>query len=55
MFFCSDKSSQDPLLRRPFSIYKFYKREEYCVFEIIYEVVGRGTENIKNKKRRRYP
>ena len=42
---CSDKT--DPLLRRPLSFHKITKTG----FELLYEVVGKGTEILSKKKK----
>lgn len=41
---CSD--SYDPLLRRPISLHKISREHE--TFELLYEVVGKGTELLAN-------
>jgi len=41
---CSD--GLDPLLRRPFSVHRVREKG----FEILYEVIGRGTEILSTKK-----
>lgn len=47
---CSDES--DPLLRRPFSIHRLIRSAKRVTgAEILYEVVGRGTEILSGKKR----
>ncbi|HUN53986.1 MAG TPA: dihydroorotate dehydrogenase electron transfer subunit [Smithella sp.] len=33
----------DPFLSRPISIYSFSRNENYCVIELLYQVVGKGT------------
>lgn len=44
---CRPTALVDPLLRRPFSI---YRREEDGAFSILYRVVGRGTDQLKEVK-----
>ncbi len=34
----------DPFLSRPISIYSFFREENYCVVELLYRVVGKGTQ-----------
>jgi len=34
----------EPLLARPFSIYSFARQKDFCALDIIYRVVGRGTQ-----------
>ncbi|PKN50781.1 MAG: dihydroorotate dehydrogenase electron transfer subunit [Deltaproteobacteria bacterium HGW-Deltaproteobacteria-13] len=34
----------DPFLSRPISIYSFSRNENYCVIELLYRVVGKGTQ-----------
>jgi dihydroorotate dehydrogenase electron transfer subunit len=34
----------DPFLSRPISIYSFCREENYCVIELLYRVVGKGTQ-----------
>jgi dihydroorotate dehydrogenase electron transfer subunit len=39
---CSDSSTRDPLLRRPFSVYRVDRRTG--TYDILYVTVGRGTQ-----------
>jgi dihydroorotate dehydrogenase electron transfer subunit len=40
-----------PLLRRPFSIHnRLVERGEVCGFELLYKVVGKGTESLSRMK-----
>jgi len=41
----------DPLLRRPFSIHQFHREKEGARLDILYRVVGRGTEMMSRLKR----
>jgi len=34
----------DPFLSRPISIYSFSRRRNYCLLEMLYRVVGKGTQ-----------
>ncbi|MGP8154489.1 MAG: dihydroorotate dehydrogenase electron transfer subunit [Smithella sp.] len=34
----------DPFLSRPISIYSFSRNENYCIIELLYRVVGKGTQ-----------
>jgi dihydroorotate dehydrogenase electron transfer subunit len=34
----------DPFLSRPVSIYSFSRKENYCIIELLYRVVGKGTQ-----------
>lgn len=38
------KDSLDPLLRRPFAVHRLYSNDPSGSFEMLYKVVGRGTE-----------
>ena len=38
----------DPLLRRPFAIHRLYPSEPPGSFEMLYKVVGRGTQLLTN-------
>ena len=40
------ENGRDPLLRRPFSIHAFDRREDCAVVEIMYQIVGRGTKQL---------
>ena len=42
------RESQDPLLRRPFSVHSFMRGESDGVLEILYRVVGRGTRLLSS-------
>ena len=46
---CSD--SNDPLLRRPFSFHRLVQRGNTLSLEILYRVVGKGTEWLSKRKR----
>ncbi|MCX7983175.1 MAG: dihydroorotate dehydrogenase electron transfer subunit [Syntrophales bacterium] len=41
----------DPLLRRPFSICNFHQTKENSQIDILYRVVGRGTEMMRSLRR----
>ncbi|MCH7504231.1 dihydroorotate dehydrogenase [PVC group bacterium] len=47
---CRAQDVYDPLLRRPFSIYKYKKTDKGTIFEILYKLVGRGTEQMSQLK-----
>ena len=34
----------DPFLSRPISIYSFSRRKDYCTMELLYRVIGKGTQ-----------
>ncbi|MBN1364495.1 MAG: dihydroorotate dehydrogenase electron transfer subunit [Syntrophaceae bacterium] len=34
----------DPFLSRPLSIYSFYRGKNFCAIELLYHVVGKGTQ-----------
>ena len=40
------ENGRDPLLRRPFSIHAFDRREDCAVVEIMYQIAGRGTKQL---------
>jgi len=42
--------TKDPLLRRPFSMHRLIKRGEAVHLEILYRVVGKGTEWLSTCK-----
>jgi len=43
-------SSEWPLLSRPFSIYRFSRTKDHATLEVLYRVVGRGTEILSFQK-----
>lgn len=45
---CADRRGHDPLLRRPFSVYRVNKREGD--FAVLYVIRGRGTDYLKDRK-----
>ena len=45
---CADSRSYDPLLRRPFSVYR--ANEEEGVFSVLYVLRGRGTMFLKDRR-----
>ena len=43
--------TKDPLLRRPFSMHKLIRRDGLVGLEILYRVIGRGTEWLSRRQR----
>ena len=41
----------DPLLRRPFAVHRLYPNDPPGSFEMLYKVVGRGTQLLANMQR----
>jgi dihydroorotate dehydrogenase electron transfer subunit len=46
---CSE--TKDPLLRRPFSMHRLIRRDGLVGLEILYRVIGRGTEWLSRRQR----
>lgn len=41
----------DPLLNRPFSVYNFHGEKDHAHLDVLYRVVGRGTERMSQLRR----